>query len=136
MVAFVVGAGASLHAGYPLTAHLGNHLHDWARQNDAFMWHGIFEIDEGEQGIKPCVGWGDRDGWPWRWNWGSFVKSTSLRGILRTFKADGSPRFFRKNNFQVKGFMGGIAWPHYRPTVSFIKTRAYSPGLLSQCFVP
>ncbi len=43
MVAFVFGAGASLHAGYPLTAHLGNHLHDWARQNDAFMWRGYLE---------------------------------------------------------------------------------------------
>jgi hypothetical protein len=40
MVAFVFGAGASLHAGYPLTAQLGNDLHDWARQNDAFMWSG------------------------------------------------------------------------------------------------
>ena len=43
MVAFVFGAGASLHAGYPLTAHLGNDLYDWARQNDAFMWRGYLE---------------------------------------------------------------------------------------------
>ena len=43
MVTFVFGAGASLHAGYPLTAHLGNDLHDWARQNDAFMWRGYLE---------------------------------------------------------------------------------------------
>ena len=43
MVAFVFGAGASLHAGYPLTAQLGNDLHDWARQNDAFMWSGYLE---------------------------------------------------------------------------------------------
>ncbi len=43
MVAFVFGAGASLHAGYPLTAQLGNDLHDWARQNDAFMWRGYLE---------------------------------------------------------------------------------------------
>ncbi len=43
MIAFVLGAGASLHAGYPLTAHLGNYLHDWARQNDAFMWRGYLE---------------------------------------------------------------------------------------------
>lgn len=43
MVAFVFGAGASLHAGYPLTAHLGNNLYDWARQNDAFMWRGYLE---------------------------------------------------------------------------------------------
>jgi hypothetical protein len=40
MVAFVFGAGASLHAGYSLTAQLGNDLHDWARQNDAFMLSG------------------------------------------------------------------------------------------------
>jgi hypothetical protein len=43
MVAFVFGAGASLHAGYPLTAQLGNDLQDWARQNDAFMWSGYLE---------------------------------------------------------------------------------------------
>lgn len=43
MVAFVFGAGASLHAGYPLTAQLGNDLYDWARQNDAFMWSGYLE---------------------------------------------------------------------------------------------
>lgn len=43
MVTFVFGAGASLHAGYPLTARLGDHLLDWARQNDAFMWRGALE---------------------------------------------------------------------------------------------
>jgi hypothetical protein len=43
MVAFVLGAGALLHAGYPLTAHLGNQIHDWARQNDAFTWRGYLE---------------------------------------------------------------------------------------------
>jgi len=43
MVAFVFGAGASFHAGYPLTAQLGNRLHDWARQNGAFMWRGYLE---------------------------------------------------------------------------------------------
>jgi hypothetical protein len=43
VVTYVFGAGASLHAGYPLTADLGNHLHNWARQNDAFMWRGYLE---------------------------------------------------------------------------------------------
>jgi hypothetical protein len=43
VVTFVLGAGASLHAGYPLTAGLGDHLLDWARQNDAFMWRGYLE---------------------------------------------------------------------------------------------
>ena len=42
MTTFVLGAGASLHAGYPLTAQLGNRLHDWARLND-FMWRGYIE---------------------------------------------------------------------------------------------
>jgi hypothetical protein len=42
MVTYVFGAGASLHAGYPLTAHLGDNLHDWARQND-FMRAGYIE---------------------------------------------------------------------------------------------
>jgi hypothetical protein len=43
MATFVFGAGASLHAGYPLTVGLGDHLLDWARQNDAFMWRGYLE---------------------------------------------------------------------------------------------
>ena len=43
MVTFVFGAGASVHAGYPLTASLGDHLLDWARKNDAFMWRGHLE---------------------------------------------------------------------------------------------
>jgi hypothetical protein len=44
MVVFVLGAGASLHAGYPLTAHLGNQLLLWGRKNDAFMWQGYLEM--------------------------------------------------------------------------------------------
>ena len=43
MVTYVFGAGASLHAGDPLTAHLGNDLQRWARQNN-FVWRG--HIDE------------------------------------------------------------------------------------------
>jgi hypothetical protein len=42
MVTYVLGAGASLHAGYPLAADLGNDLHLWARQND-FVWRGFIE---------------------------------------------------------------------------------------------
>jgi hypothetical protein len=43
MVTYVLGAGASLHAGYPLTASLGDHLHRWSLRND-FMWCGL--VDE------------------------------------------------------------------------------------------
>ena len=42
VVTYVFGAGASLHAGYPVAAELGNCLHDWVRQND-FMWPGNIE---------------------------------------------------------------------------------------------
>jgi hypothetical protein len=43
---YVLGAGASLHAGYPLTTHLGNKLHDWARQNNFPRWGEIDELYE------------------------------------------------------------------------------------------
>ncbi len=43
MVTYVLGAGASLHAGYPLTTELGDRLHAWAQQT-GFTWGGL--IDE------------------------------------------------------------------------------------------
>jgi hypothetical protein len=43
MVTYVFGAGASLHAGYPLTANLGNNLRDWAHHENNFMWSGYIE---------------------------------------------------------------------------------------------
>lgn len=45
MVTYVLGAGASCHAGYPLTDELGNHLCDWVRQNwkDNLFWKGYIE---------------------------------------------------------------------------------------------
>jgi hypothetical protein len=42
MATYVFGAGASLHAGYPLTADLGNGLYAWARQSD-LIWRGYIE---------------------------------------------------------------------------------------------
>lgn len=52
MVTYVFGAGASRHAGYPLTAELGNRIHGWARQSD-FMWGGcIDELHELYGGLK------------------------------------------------------------------------------------
>ncbi len=40
MVTYVLGAGASHHAGYPLTTNLGNCLTEWVCQNwtDDFFW--------------------------------------------------------------------------------------------------
>jgi len=43
MVTYILGAGASIHAGYPLTTNLGNVIHQWARQSN-FLHRG--EIDE------------------------------------------------------------------------------------------
>ena len=45
MVTYVLGAGASCHRGYPLTAELGNRLHEWVRQNwtDNIPWKGYIE---------------------------------------------------------------------------------------------
>ncbi|HEV1994601.1 MAG TPA: hypothetical protein VGR03_09740 [Candidatus Acidoferrum sp.] len=45
MVTYVLGAGASRHAGYPLANELGNRLHDWVRQNwaDEIIWKGYIE---------------------------------------------------------------------------------------------
>jgi hypothetical protein len=43
VVTYVLGAGASCHAGYPLTSELGDRLHAWARQT-GFTWGGL--IDE------------------------------------------------------------------------------------------
>jgi hypothetical protein len=45
MVAYVFGAGASLHAGYPLTANLGNDIHYWA-QSDSMLRGDIDELHE------------------------------------------------------------------------------------------
>ncbi len=42
MVTYVLGAGASQHAGYPLAADLGNRLYDWVRENE-FGWRGFIE---------------------------------------------------------------------------------------------
>ncbi len=42
MTTYVLGAGASRHAGYPLTAELGNRLYEWARQSD-LAWRGYIE---------------------------------------------------------------------------------------------
>jgi hypothetical protein len=43
MVTYVFGAGASLYAGYPLTANIGGDLHRWGRQTDFLR---RFEIDQ------------------------------------------------------------------------------------------
>ena len=45
MVTYVLGAGASCHAGYPLAAELGNRVHQWVRQNwpDSLIEKGYIE---------------------------------------------------------------------------------------------
>jgi len=47
-----LGAGASLHAGYPLTADLGNRLHDWARQSDFMLRGHVEELHQLYGGLK------------------------------------------------------------------------------------
>src|SRR5258708_3558095 len=42
MTTYVLGAGASRHAGYPLTPELGNCLLEWARQSD-LDWRGFID---------------------------------------------------------------------------------------------
>lgn len=51
MVTYVLGAGASLHAGYPLTVDLGNSLHAWVCQNDFTSRGYIEELHEQNGGL-------------------------------------------------------------------------------------
>lgn len=45
MTTYVLGAGASYHAGYPLAADLGKRLHDWISRNipEGNFWRGCIE---------------------------------------------------------------------------------------------
>ncbi len=51
MVMYVFGAGASLHAGYPLTTELGNRLHIWAQQAEFTGGGFIDEIHQLYEGL-------------------------------------------------------------------------------------
>jgi hypothetical protein len=58
MVTYILGAGASKHAGYPLTSELGRSLRDWAIANES-LWSGYiqeaFELYEGLENLEKAL---------------------------------------------------------------------------------
>jgi len=58
MVTYILGAGASRHAGYPLTNELGRFLRDWAIANES-LWSGYiqeaFELYEGLENLEAAL---------------------------------------------------------------------------------
>ena len=58
MITYILGAGASRHAGYPLTCELGKCLNDWAIANQS-SWSGFiqeaFELYGGLENLEKVL---------------------------------------------------------------------------------